>query len=171
MPCSYYLNKNVFIKKFNNETKDINLELKKGVQHYKLFEPIYVREGSILMVTQIKGQIGMIDKEISDSNISDFYIEPFDQNQENKYLNKMDKMLKINCLIDNSYYIHEIDVTKKYYIIIPYDVRIKLAESTKNINIKLDLKQGKYHFLFNCIIDYFFRLFLEKKINYCTVHF
>ena len=143
MPCSYYFKESLSIKRFNTETKEINFVLDTNKLNYKLSEPIYVKEGSILLVTHLKGQIGFIDKKNSVNSISDFFIEPFDKNVENRSLTKIDQMLTINCQIDNVYYLHEIKVIKKYYILIPYDIRIKLAKSTKNIKIKLDENQSK----------------------------
>ena len=143
MPCSYFFKDSLSIKSLNAETKDIKLKLDKNKLNYNLSEPIYVRKGSILLATHLIGKIGFIDNKNSANSISDFFIEPFDTNVKKKGLKKMDLMLEINCQIDNIYYLHEIKVIKKYYILIPYSIRIKLAKSTKNINVKLDEKQSK----------------------------
>lgn len=143
MPCSYYFKQDLNIKNLYDETNDISLQLDKEKLIYKLSQPIFVRQGSILMVTHVKGEIGLIDNKNGENSISDFLIEPFDTNFENRSLIKIDQMLKMNCLTDNPYYLHEISITKKYYLFIPYDIRIKLAKSTKNINIKLNDNQSE----------------------------
>ncbi|RNA20957.1 hypothetical protein BpHYR1_030347 [Brachionus plicatilis] len=139
MPCSFYFKQNISINRLNNETNVIKLNLKKGLQVYKLSSPIYIREGAILMVTHKRGQIGSFYNEDSGNTMSDYFVEFFNQTLQNISLVKLDQMLGINCLIEYGYYIHQIKVVKKYYLFVPYNIKVKLANSTKNINIKINV--------------------------------
>lgn len=142
VPCSAYFDKN---SKFNsiNYLFEKTIQLETETKKY-LIEPVNVTKGTILLIemdNNTKVAIKNLDKLA--------YSHPdYSLNEIDKSLSKLEdknskKIFLFNSIIEHGHYLDVIPVIKSYPLYFTYFAKIKLSNSSINIETRLDIVNGK----------------------------
>lgn len=142
VPCSAYFDKN---SKFNsiNYLLEKTIELETETKKY-LIEPISVSKGTVLLI-EIDGNTKLATANLNKMAYShpDYSFDELDQSVAKLEDKNSKKIFLFNSIIKHGHYLDVIPILKSYPLYFTYFAKMKLSNSSINIETRLDIVNGK----------------------------